>query len=179
MRYVALLRGINVGGKHSLPMKDLAAYLAVLGCGRIQTYIQSGNAVFEASEKTAAKLPQGLQAAIVKAKGFEAPVALRKASELSTVLKSNPFLKQGLEQDHCYVGFLAKLPSPELVQALDPRRSPGHAFKVLGREIYLHLPQGVAGTKLTNAYFDQVLKTVCTMRNWRTVQALDQMARGT
>jgi uncharacterized protein (DUF1697 family) len=177
MRYVALLRGINVGGKHSLPMKELAAQLEGLGCARVRTYIQSGNAVFEAPARAAGKLPGLLQAAILKQKGFDAPVVLRSSDELGSVLRSNPFLKQGAKPDHCYVGFLARLPGPAALKDLDPQRSPGHAYRVQGREVFLHLPTGVATTKLTNTYFDQTLKTVCTMRNWRTVLALDAMAR--
>ncbi|HTB22908.1 MAG TPA: DUF1697 domain-containing protein [bacterium] len=178
MSYLALLRGINVGGKHSLPMQDLAAMLESLGCAQVRTYIQSGNAVFEASEPAAAKLPAALQAAILKKAGFEAPVVLRSCAQMAAVLKANPFLAKGADPGHLHVGFMADKPSAAALKALDPGRSPGDAFAVSGWEIYLHFPKGSARTKLTNAYFDSALKTVCTMRNWRTVQALAAMASG-
>src|ERR1700677_3262694 len=107
MQYLALLRGINVGGKHKLPMKDLAALLEGLGCSRVRTYIQSGNAVFEAPAAVAAGLPRGLHAAILKKAGFEAPVVLRSAAQIAAVLKANPFLAKNLDPEHLHVGFLA------------------------------------------------------------------------
>jgi uncharacterized protein (DUF1697 family) len=174
--YLALLRGINVGGKHKLPMKDFSALLESLGCTKVRTYIQSGNAAFEASASVAAGLAGRLHAAVLKKAGFEAPVVLRSAAEMAAVLRSNPFLKKGADPGHLHVGFLADKPAGGALKALDPGRSLGDAFTVLGREVYFHLPNGVARTKLTNAYFDAALKTVCTLRNWRTVQALCALA---
>ncbi|HTA17031.1 MAG TPA: DUF1697 domain-containing protein [bacterium] len=176
MTYVALLRGVNVGGKHKLPMKDLAALLQGLGCANVKTFIQSGNAVFDAPASVAAGLPRGLHAAIVKKAGFEAPVVLRSAAQMASVFQANPFLAKGADPEHLHVGFLADKPAASAFKALDPGRSPGDAFVVLGQEVYFLLPNGVARTKLTNAYFDSALKTVCTMRNWRTVRALSDMA---
>jgi uncharacterized protein (DUF1697 family) len=167
MTTVAFLRGINVGGKHSLPMKDLASMLEGLGCAQVRTYIQSGNAVFEAPATLAARLPQALHAAILKKAGFEAPVVLRSSAQLAAALKANPFLAKGADPEHLHLGFLADKPSAAAIKALDHGRSPGDSFSVLGQELYLHLPNGVARTKLTNAYFDAVLKTVVTQRNWR------------
>src|SRR5665213_320854 len=172
MLYVALLRGVNVGGKHKLPLKDLAALLEGLGCKAVRTYIQSGNAVFEAAPSTVADLPEAFAGSIQKKTGFEAPMVLRSAVQWAALLKVNPFLKKGAAPEHCHVAFLSDKPSPVALKALDPERSPGDRFAVLGREVYFHLPNGVARTKLTNAYFDATLKSVCTMRNWNTVEAL-------
>lgn len=177
MRYAVLLRGVNVGGKHKLPMKDLCALLEGLGCARVRTYIQSGNAVFEASAAVAADLPRTLAAAILKKAGFEAPVLLRSVAQLAAVAKANPFLARGVDPEHLHLGFLADKAAAAQVRALDPARSPGDAFLVAGSEVYLHLPNGVARTKLTNAYFDAALKTVCSMRNWRSVEALLALAK--
>jgi uncharacterized protein (DUF1697 family) len=174
--YLALLRGVNVGGKHKLAMKDLAALLEGLGCAKVKTYIQSGNAIFDAPASVVAGLPHTLHAAILKKAGFEAPVVLRSAAQMAAALKANPFLAKGADPDHLHVGFLADKPAASALKALDPARSPGDVFTVLGQEVYFHLPNGVARTKLTNAYFDSTLKTVCTMRNWRTVGALHALA---
>ena len=172
---VALLRGVNVGGKNMLPMKDLAAMFAKAGCRDVATYIQSGNVVFGAD----AKIVKGLAAAIAKQVeaqfGLRVPVVLRTAAELKKVIRSNPFLKDGADVETLHVCFLADLPGAELVAALDAGRSAPDEFSVVGREIYTRLPNGAARTKLTNAYFDSKLKTVSTMRNWRTVLKLAQL----
>lgn len=176
MKYAALLRGINVGGNHKLPMADLVALLEALGCSRVRTYIQSGNAVFEAPARLAATLPRALPSAILGKHGFSAPVVLRSGAELADVVKANPFLARGADREDLHVGFLADRPSHEDVQAMAPKLTAGDSFAVVDRHVYLSLPKGVAGTKLTNAYFDASLKTVCTVRNWRTVTALAAMS---
>ena len=82
----------------------------------------------------------------------------------------------GAETDKLHVVFLADLPDGAHVEALDPNRSPSDEFAVLGREIYLHCPNGLARTKLTNNYFDSRLSTTSTMRNWRTVLKLLELS---
>ncbi|HEY2157319.1 MAG TPA: DUF1697 domain-containing protein [Isosphaeraceae bacterium] len=170
--HLALLRGINVGGKNKLPMKDLAALFVTAGCKDVRTYIQSGNVVFQAPAKVAARLSVLIAEGITGQFGYKAPVVLRTVEQLRDVVAHNPFLEAGVAEDKLYVLFLADEPSPERVAALDPNRSPPDAFIVRGREIFLHLPGGVADSKLTNAYFDSKLATVCTGRNWRTVTTL-------
>ncbi|MFO0694146.1 MAG: DUF1697 domain-containing protein [Polyangiales bacterium] len=174
MRYVALLRGINVGGKNKLPMKELVALVAGLGATDVESYIQSGNVIFEASASVARDFAGKLEAAIEARFGFESPVVLRSASELAAVLENPPFGEAPLETRH--VGFLAARPTEARVASLDPARSPGDSFVVRGSEIYLHLPNGVARSKLTNAYFDSKLGTTSTFRNWKTVVALAGLA---
>jgi len=178
MVFVAFLRGINVGGKHVLPMKDLTALLTGLDCGKVRTYIQSGNAAFLAppGKASVAELQQTLGRALAKRFGFEVPVVVRTPAQLEAALKANPFRATGAEPEQLYVGFLAERPAAPAVKALDPKRSPGDSFQVLGNDVFLHLPKGGAKTKLTNAWFDAGLKTVCTMRNVRTVQALVDLA---
>lgn len=175
---VALLRGVNVGGKHKLPMAELRVLLEQLGCRGVRTYIQSGNAIFETPAATMPGLPAAIQAAVLERFGFESPVVLRTAVQIRAAMKSNPFLAAGADPKHLHVGFLSAKPAADLVRSLDPRRSPGDAFVVVGGEVYLHVPGGLARTKLTNAYFDAALKTVCTVRNWHTVQILHDLAWG-
>src|SRR4051812_34216542 len=134
-RYAVLLRGINVGGRNSLAMKDLAAMLADLGCVDVKTYIQSGNAVFGASKAVAAKLPEKLSARIEQDTGMKVPVAIRSAAELLEISTSNPFLKAGAEETACYVGFLTGTPTKAAIAKLDPDRSPPDRFEVVGTEI--------------------------------------------
>ena len=173
--FVALLRGINVGGKNKLPMPDLVALFAEAGCIAVQTYIQSGNIIFQASPEIAAGLPSQISASIAERFGLRVPVVLRTAEQLAETFRTNPFLAQGMPEEAQHIMFLADLPLPEHVAGLDTSRSSPDAFVVQSRDIYLYLPNGVADTKLTNAYFDAKLATVSTSRNWKTVTKLVEL----
>jgi uncharacterized protein (DUF1697 family) len=171
-RYVALLRGINLGPSNKLPMPELCALLADLGASNVKHYIQSGNLAFDASAKLAGSIGAQLSQRIAARWGFSVPVVVRKQSAVVQVLRDNPFLRAGADIKALHVAFLADLPKAAQIAALDHARSPGDEFAVLGSEIYLLLPNGVARSKLTNAYFDRALATVSTIRNWNTVQIL-------
>lgn len=174
-RYVALLRGINVGGKNMLPMKALAEMFEVAGCAEVVTYIQSGNVVFNASAPLAKRMSKLISLAIAAQLGMRVPVVVRSAAEMAAAVRGNPFAEPvtGL-----HVMFLGEAPSEGAVAGLDGNRSPGDQFVVVGAEIYLALGNGAGNTKLTNAYFDTKLKTVSTMRNLRTVLTLTEMSGG-
>ena len=169
--HLALLRGINLGGKNKLPMKDLVALFVAAGCDNVRTYIQSGNVIFDAPPSLAADLPDRIAAEIAHRFGVRSPVILRTADQLKDVA-NNPFLASGAAVEKLHVMFLATRPDPKRVAALDPDRSPPDEFAVRNQEIYLHLPNGAARSKLTNAYFDAKLATTSTARNWRTVTML-------
>jgi uncharacterized protein (DUF1697 family) len=170
--HVALLRGINVGGKHLLPMKELVAIFEASGCAEVRTYIQSGNVVFQVPAALAKKVPSLVGEAIQARFGFEAPIVMRSGAELRAAFEANPFLAEGVAEDWMHVVFLAAAPTAAQAATLDPGRSPGDRFVLRGREIYLHLPNGAGKSKLTNAWFDAKLNTVSTVRNWRTVTTL-------
>jgi uncharacterized protein (DUF1697 family) len=174
--FVALLRGVNVGGKNALPMKALVGHFEAAGCADVRTYIQSGNVLFRADAALAAAVPAVIAHALVASHGLTTPVVLRSAAELAGAIAANPFLPAA-DPGALHLAFLAATPAPQAVAALDPQRSPGDAFAVRGREVYLHCPGGLARTKLTNAWLDRQLATVSTVRNWRTVQKLDSLAR--
>ena len=176
--YIALLRGINVGGKNRLPMKELAALFVDAGCEDVRTYIQSGNVVFRTGPEADEEISTVISASILNHFGYRIPVITRTARELQEIVQANPFVEAGAEADKLHFMFLAELPDGANVEALDPDRSPGDEFAVLGREIYLHCPNGVARSKLTNSYFDSRLSTTSTTRNWRTVQRLFELATG-
>lgn len=174
--HVALLRGINVGGR-TVPMKDLAAVFADAGCHEVRTYIQSGNVIFKASPKIVDGLRGRLEKKIQTRFGFAVPVILRNAEQLARTIAGNPFLKPGVVETALHVYFLADLPAREAGAKLDPNRSAPDAFILSEQEIYLHLPNGMGRSKLTNTYFDSKLSTVCTARNWATVLKLAAMMR--
>ncbi len=173
--HVALLRAINVGGRNSLPMKTLKAMFEALGCRNVRTYIQSGNVVFEATDALARKVPTAIQAAIQKQAGFTVPVVTRSAAELAKAAQAHAFSKKAKHAKALHFAFLADVPAAERVALHDPKRTPPDEFKVIGRDIHLHLPNGVAPSKLTNVYLDGKLETVSTLRNMATVQKLLEM----
>lgn len=175
--HVALLRGINVGGKNRLPMKDLAEIFQAAGCTGVRTYIQSGNVVFRAGPALAKKVPALVSAAIGTRFGFAPVLVTRTAAQLEEAARRNPFLARGEDPRVLHLGFLLDTPTAENLAKLDPRRSPPEEFAVLGREVYLFCPRGMADTKLTSQYFDSRLKTTLTARNWRTVLQLVELAR--
>lgn len=175
--YVALLRGINVGGKHIMPMNDLAEIFNVAKCKDVRTYIQSGNVVFTCTDSLAKGLCPTLEKKIEERFGFAAPVVLRSHDQLGRVVSGNPFLKAGKPVTSLHVSFLADAPRAEAIGKLDPNRSPGDEFRVIGAEIYMYLPNGAGNSKLTNAYFDSRLATIGTARNWATVLKLLEMTK--
>jgi uncharacterized protein (DUF1697 family) len=175
---VVLLRGVNVGGKNRLPMSGLQALLEEAGCGRVQTFIQSGNAVCSATPRLAAALPAELTRRLLQRFGLTVPVVVRTAREFRSAVAGNPFLADGVDPDQLHLSFLADHPSAARAAELDPGRSPPDAFALRGRELYLWLPGGVARTRLTSDYLDRTLGTVGTVRNWRTVSALLALVEG-
>jgi uncharacterized protein (DUF1697 family) len=176
--HLALLRGINVGGKNKLAMKDLIQLFTEAGCSDVQTYIQSGNVLFNAPRTRVKGLADGITKSIQNLIGCRIPVVLRTAEELGEAIRNNPFANEGVPESTLHVYFLRAVPDKRDVAALDANRSLPDTFKVCGREIYVQLPNGMARTKLTNAYFDFKLSTISTARNWNTVRKLDELMRG-
>lgn len=174
--WIALLRGVNVGGKHRLPMARLAAHCVSAGAVDVTTHIQSGNVVFRADHEVARAIPEEMGKRVEREFGFRPPVLLRSATQLADIAASNPFAADA-NPDAWHVLFLKDEPGPQSVAALDPDRSRPDRFVVRGSEIFLSVPGSAADTKLTCAYFDRRLETTATGRNWRTVLALADLAR--
>jgi uncharacterized protein (DUF1697 family) len=175
--HVALLRGINVGGKNKLPMRDLARMFVEVGCRDVRTFIQSGNVIFRAESKVIVLLRDRIVKQIAMRYKYQTSLILRTVADLDSIFRRNPFLERGVPEDDLHVLFLADVPESSAVSLLDPDRSPPDEFEVRGKEIYLRLPNGAGATKLTNAYFDSRLATTSTGRNWRTTTKLLAMAR--
>ncbi len=175
--HVALLRGINVGGRNMLPMARLIGLFEDAGCERVRTYIQSGNVVFEAPAARARLVPAAVTAAIAAEIGLDVPIVTRTAIELDRIVSANPFVAPGTDLGLLHVGFLADRPNAARGAALDLDRSPPDEFALHEGELYLRCPNGMARTKLTNAYFDATLRTVTTIRNWRTTLKLLELSR--
>jgi uncharacterized protein (DUF1697 family) len=172
---VALMRGLNLGSSNRMTMTDLSQLFVEAGCTDVRTYIQSGNVIFQASPSKLEKLPALIAKSIADRFGFKVPVVLRTVEQLGETVQNNPFLKAGVEEATLHVYFLAGVPDARNISGLDPKRSLPDAFFVRGRDVYVQLPNGMARTKLSNAYFDSKLATISTARNWRTVLKLFEL----
>jgi uncharacterized protein (DUF1697 family) len=173
--HVALLRAINVGGRNSLPMKDLAKLCEAVGCRDVKTYIQSGNVAFSGPATLVKKLPVALAGAIKKHSGLDVPVIVRDVEALRDLDKANPYVKAGAHEDELYVGFLAGIPTAAQIAACDPKRSPPDELVVRGGHVYFRFPKGAGQTKYTTTYLDAKLGSTITMRNLRTLRALIEL----
>jgi uncharacterized protein (DUF1697 family) len=173
---VALLRGINLGGRNKIGMADLRELFAALGCEDVSTYVQSGNVVFRSSVASASKLTRAIEERIGSDLGLDVTVLLRTKAQLAEVAGGNPFDERTVDPATLHVTFLAEKPDPARVRALDPARGRPDEFRVVGREVYLHCPNGYGRTKLDNAYFEKQLAVAATTRNWRTVTKLAELA---
>ncbi|MDQ6909336.1 MAG: DUF1697 domain-containing protein [Actinomycetota bacterium] len=174
--YVALLRGINVGGRAKVSMAELRELFADAGYADAKTYIQSGNVIFGASLRSPSRAGTEISDRIEKDLGVRCSVLLRSDSELVEVFENNPYLAEDVERSSLYVTFLAKLPSAKEVSQLVVPPGETAELTVVGREVYLHYPDGYGRTKLTNAYIEKRLG-VATTRNWNTVNKLHELAQ--
>lgn len=166
--YIAFFRGINVGGKNSLPTKELVAILEAIGAGNVKTYIQSGNAVLQSVEKDASRLSEQLTAEIKRRCGFEARVLILRLEELKKAIKENPFPEAEAEPSSLHVGFLASKPKHADLEKLFTLKKASERFHLSDRVFYLHAPDGVGRSKLA-ASSERLLGVPMTDRNWRTV----------
>jgi uncharacterized protein (DUF1697 family) len=176
-RYVAWLRGINVGGANKVPMKDLRTLVETLGHENVGTYLQSGNVVLD-SDSPPKRIAKELQEAISRAFELKVPVILRTREDLERVVADNPFLAKEPKLSSLHVMFLADSPTARAIKTLDPDRSPPDELEVVGREIYLRFPHGSGRTKLTIDYFEKKLGTRATARNWNTVTKVLNRMKG-
>jgi uncharacterized protein (DUF1697 family) len=172
--YVALLRAINLGSRNKVSMAELRTLLAEVGADEVTTYVQSGNVVFTSAVRSAAKLERTIERQIERDLGLTVTVLVRRDAEVAALVAGNPFD----DPTTVHVTFLAEKPSAARVRSLDPARSPGDEFRVAGREVYLHCPNGYGRSKFSNAYFEKKLGVAATTRNWRTVTKLAELASG-
>ena len=169
---VALLRGINVGGKNTLPMAELVALFEAAGARDVSTYIQSGNVIYRGPATVRSRVERALEQRF----GHPIPIVVRSGEALASALAACPFVGEA-DPKHLYLGFLDRAPSAAEIARLDPARSPPDRFLVLGDAIHLCFPNGSARSKLTNAYFDAALGVISTLRNLNTVGKLVELAR--
>jgi uncharacterized protein (DUF1697 family) len=174
--YVALFRGINVGGTNVLPMKDLVALLENIGSRNVKTYIQSGNVVFQHKEEDASLLSEKIGAAIKKSHGFEPQVLVLGPEDIERAVASNPFPEAESEPKTLHVLFLASMPRSPDLGALESIRGDRERFALKDGFFYLHAPEGIGRSKLA-ANTERLLGVSATGRNWRTIRKIMAMAK--
>jgi uncharacterized protein (DUF1697 family) len=171
---VALLRGINLGGRHKVSMPDLAAAFIAAGCTEVVTYIQSGNVVFrppDGQPSDVASLVARLQPVVARAAGFDVPLVIRSAAALASLVAAQPFHE---DPKFLHVGFLGAEPSAAALGRFAAAAVAPESFSLVGLDVYLHLPGGMGRSKLGLAV-DRLAVPV-TVRNWRTVGKLAELA---
>lgn len=171
--YVALLRGINVGGKRSLKMTLLREILERAGCTDVETYIQSGNVVFGHPSRSETTLQKDLEARIANAAKLDVPVMLRSSAHIQRVIRDNPFPRAGGKELH--VLFCASTPTLATFAKLEAATFAPEEWAVANREVYLKLPGGIGNSKLAGMITRVSPAKEATARNWNTVERLVAM----
>lgn len=175
MRYLALLRGINVGGNTMIKMSELVAQFESLGFIAVKTYINSGNIAFDLPKTVEEKLVAKIEEALEKRFGRAISVMVREQDSIRQVIAANPFDGQFESHKEMHVLFLKDEMPPDKIGELMDAAPPQERFAVRGREIYCHLPMGVADSLLGRSFIEKKLKVSVTGRNWRTVEKLAEL----
>jgi len=174
--FISLLRGINVSGQKKMRMIELKGLYEALGLVNVQSYLQSGNVVFDSDMQNRAKLATIIEKQIELSYGYAVSVFIRDAADWQRVVANNPFLTDRNEDPaSIYVTFLRQRPSPTALDNLIIPNGESGEFIVDQQEIFLFVPGGYGRTKLANNFFERKLNMPATTRNWRTVNALGQM----
>jgi uncharacterized protein (DUF1697 family) len=173
-RYVLLLRGVNVGTKNSLPMAELRTMLLKVGCGDVQTYVQSGNAVF-GTKLGATELTKAIERSLERYMGRPIATTLRTCKQMKAIVEANPFASVATNPSNLCVTFLSTAPAKPEVAPLHARVWVPELFEVAGKEIYTWHPHGQGQSPLREALWKLPLRGAVTTRNWNTVMKLQEL----
>jgi uncharacterized protein (DUF1697 family) len=177
---ISLLRGINVSGSKIIKMDALRKAFEDCGFKKVQTYIQSGNIIFQHNETTTTELERKIAHKIKDQFGFDVPVLVKTFEALKTVVKNNPFGKNPLKDaSFFHVTFLSSVPGKENSKKFTELSFPPEEFILTGNTLYLYMPKGYGNAKLTNNFIESKLKVNATTRNWKTTLELLKMAEAT
>jgi uncharacterized protein (DUF1697 family) len=177
--YVILLRAVNLAGHGKLPMADFRKMLAGLGFEKVETYIQSGNAVVDA-KGSAAKVAQAVAGGLEKLMGAPCGVVVRTHEQMERVIRENPFSAEAVDGAKVHAAFLAGPAGPQAAAGLDrivtmyPERR--DRYHLAGDTLYLHLPDGAGESKFSGRALDKAIGVMGTARNWNTVLKLHAMS---
>lgn len=176
MKYLALLRGINVSGKRIIKMNQLSLLFESLAYRNVKTYIQSGNVVFETDIEDNLLIKNTIESAINTRFGFDVKVFILSKIDWEEVILNNPFINdQNINIDKLHLSFLSSIPDNKLIDLMSVVKSPDERFHLDKNVIYLYCPDGYGQTKLTNTFIESKLKLNATTRNWRTILKIQEM----
>lgn len=175
--YISILRGINVGGHRSIKMDALKQLFNDLGFSNIQTYVQSGNVVFQDNPIEPYKLEVKITEKILDKFGFDVPVIVKELEEMKQVVKDNPFIRDSKKEIlHLHVTFLSAKPDEMKMKKIKEENYQPDEFKLIDKTIYLYCPNSYSSSKLTNNFFESKLQVIATTRNWKTTLELVNLA---
>lgn len=176
MRWAALLKGVNVGGNRKLPMAELRGFLERLGLGDVKTLLASGNAIFDAEERDAAKLEARLEKAARADLGLDTAWLLRSHAELAAIVKANPFPDAAKAHPNHLLVHFHREPFPAAL--LDGFTHDGpERLVALGRELFVDYPEDVGHSKLPQAMNKAKFPKLASARNWNTVLKLVELTK--
>lgn len=173
--YIALFRGINIGGRHIIKMADLRSLLEGLGLEDVNSYIQSGNVVFRADTADPATLSDKIRSAISGNYDFEPEVLILKRQEFVQIMEANPFQEAESDDRRLHVLFLTAEPENPDLAGLREVKKDSEQFELKENAFYLYAPDGVGRSKLVSK-IDRLIGVSTTGRNWRTVRKIRAMA---
>lgn len=178
MKYISILRGINVSGQKKIKMLDLKSLYESLGFQNVVTYIQSGNVIFETSDKNKSNVKMLIEDAIVKKYKFHVPVEIRTKREIESIIKNNPFGTVDLVKDgtKVLVTFLSSIPDKVKVTEVLSKVVTPEKLVIKGQEVYLYCPNGYGVSKLSNSFIEKKLEVEATTRNWKSVHKLYELS---
>lgn len=178
MKYISILRGINVSGQKKIKMLDLKLLYESVGFQDVVTYIQSGNVIFEASDKNVSNIKTLIEEAIEKKYKFYVPVEIRTNREIENIIKNSPFGAIDLAEDgtKVLVTFLGAKPDKVKVSTVLGYVISPEKLVVKGKEVYLYCPNGYGKSKLSNTFLENKLGVEATTRNWKSVHKLYELS---
>lgn len=175
-RKIAILRGINVGGRRKVLMADLKSLCESKGLKNVKTYIQSGNVLFD-SEIEDSALEAMLEKAITDQFGFDVPVLVRTEKEFETSIKNNPFFDKNTDIKQLHLTFLKEKPNKENIEKIVSQDYTPDQFKIIDNDIFILCLGKYHQSKLTNNFFENKLQVGATTRNWKTVLKLLEISK--
>ena len=168
--YVALLRGINVGGHKKIPMVELRNLFSKHGYKNVMTYIQSGNVIFQSTEITISDLKNNIEEVIKTYFGFDVPVLIMPYSKLKTIFNECPLPKE--KKENSYFMFVYSEPKVSAINEIGGLTGKNEEFYITKNAIYFCSAKGYGETKFNNNFFEKKLDITATARNYKTVLKL-------
>lgn len=176
--YISLLRGINIGGHKKIKMDSLRDGFSSLGYTNIKTYIQSGNILFCSKEEDKTKLEREISSMIMDKYGFDVPVLVLNSDDLNEVITNNPFANSiNHKKEFIHITFISNEVKEINYKEIESKKESEDEYKIINKAIYLYLPKGYGNTKIHSNFFEKLLKTQATTRNWKTCLELLEMSK--